>query len=191
MNNWTALTPRRLLKLLWRKLAPSSRARREGNAWLKRHCADITGAVLSLGSGSDSDQRGGRYRDYFSKAAAYTTSEVSAEFGCDLVLDVRCMPQAASAAFDCVFCSGVLEHVDDFQAGLRELVRILKPGGILLLGLPFRQPLHLAPYDYWRFTEYGIRALLKNNFEILTLDPVGGRAADFPAAYWCKARRLP
>ena len=175
------------LMRLYRWLCPVSRTRRESNVWLKRHCADVTGAVLSIGSGSDQDGEGATYREYFKKAAAYTTSELSADYGCDLVLDVQSMPEVKSCSFDAVFCSGVLEHVPRPRAALREIARVLKPGGALLLGLPFRQPLHMPPNDYWRFTEYGIRELLSEGFQISVLDSMDAGDAKFPAAYWCKA----
>ncbi len=99
------------------------------------------------------------------------------------------MPQIDNASFDCVFCSGVLEHVDDYPSGLNEITRILKPKGILLLGLPFRQPLHGSPNDYWRFTEHGIRHLLRNRYEILDLASIDLSVPEFPAAYWVKAMK--
>jgi SAM-dependent methyltransferase len=181
--------PRAAVRLYHRWLAPPSRVRRLSNAWLRRHAADIEGQVLSIGSGHDRDKEGGRYRAYFVRCASYTTSEISPEFGCDLVLDVRSMPQIHDGAYDCVYCSGVLEHVDDLAGGLHEITRILRPGGILLLGMPFRQAIHGAPHDYWRFTEHGIRRLLNPDYDILRLDPIDERVPGFPAAYWTKARR--
>ena len=76
------------------------------------------------------------------------------------------MPELADEAFDCIYCSGVLEHVDDPFAGIKEMTRVLKPDGVLLLGVPFRQAIHMAPQDFWRFTEFGIRHLLRDAFEI-------------------------
>jgi SAM-dependent methyltransferase len=181
--------PRQMVRLYHRVWVRPTRGRRISNAWLREHAADIEGHVLSIGSGHDRDKEGGWYRDYFPHRASYTTSEFGPEFGCDLVLDVRKMPEIADAAFDCVYCSGVLEHVDDFQAGLAEITRILRPGGILLLGLPFRQAIHGAPHDYWRFTEHGIRWLLAANYEVLRLDAIETRVPGFPVAYWAKARK--
>ncbi|MDF1526205.1 MAG: methyltransferase domain-containing protein [bacterium] len=166
-----------------------TRTRFQSNRWLRIHCRDIAGDVLSIGAGHDSDRQGGVYRDYFPDAASYTTSEVSDEFGSDLVLDVRSMPQIEDATYDCVYCSGVLEHVDDYRSGLAEMTRILKPGGIFLLGLPFRQAPHLAPHDYWRFTEYGIRYLLGDSFDILDLTAVDVDRSGMPATYWVKSRK--
>jgi ubiquinone/menaquinone biosynthesis C-methylase UbiE len=145
---------------------------------------------LSIGSGYDADTEGDYYRNYFPMATSYTTSEISEEFRCDLILDVRSMPEIKDGSYDCVFCSGVLEHVDDYQAGLSEFTRILKAGGILLLGAPFRQPIHFGPQDFWRFTEHGIKYLLKDSYEIIDISSIDKRrGAEFPTAYWIKAMK--
>lgn len=167
-----------------------SRARRESNRWLKERAAAVSGRTLSIGSGADEDGEGGKYRDYFKNCSSYTTSEVAAKFNCDMVLDVRNMRQIPDDSFDCVFCSGVLEHVDDYQSGLGEMTRILKRGGILFLGLPFRQAIHGAPNDYWRFTEHGIKFLLSKDYEIVEIKPVDCSVKKFPAGYWIKAKKL-
>ena len=182
--------PEEIIKHLRVILPGSSRARRESNKWLRDNCRDIQGRVLSIGSGSDMDKEGGHYRDYFPTATSYTTSEVSEEFKCDLILDVRSMPEIEDESYDCIFCSGVLEHVDDFQAGFDELTRILKTDGILLLGLPFRYPIHMGKQDFWRFTVYGIEYLLKHSYEIIEMVPIDPkRGMEFPATYWVKATK--
>jgi len=48
----------------------------DSNRWLQIHCKDVVGAILSIGSGDDSDGEGRKYRDYFPGATSYTTSEV-------------------------------------------------------------------------------------------------------------------
>jgi SAM-dependent methyltransferase len=168
--------------------APSE-LRAKSNRWLQSQCRDIVGTVLSIGSGDENDGEGRKYRDYFHGATSYTTSEVVPMEGCDLMLDVRSMPEITDASYDCVYCSGVLEHVDEFRKGFDEITRILKPGGILLLGLPFRQAIHMAPQDFWRFTEYGIKYLLKDSYEILAMTEIGTEIAGFPGTYWVKARK--
>jgi SAM-dependent methyltransferase len=168
----------------------ASPARIESNRWLARHAATVTGAVLSVGSGDDRDGEGRRYRDYFVGGSSYTTSEHIPFPGCELVLDVRRMPEVPDATYDCVFCSGVLEHVDDYEAAMREITRILRPGGTLLLGLPFRQAIHLAPTDYWRFTEHGIRVLLeRHGYRIDEIVGIDVSVPDFPATYWTRATK--
>jgi SAM-dependent methyltransferase len=166
-----------------------SKLRVESNRWLQSQCRDIVGTVLSIGSGDDNDGEGRKYRDYFPRATSLTTSEVVPMEGCDLVIDVRSMPEIADASYDCVYCSGVLEHVDEFRKGFDEITRILKPGGILLLGLPFRQAIHMPPQDFWRFTEYGIKYLLKDSYEILAMVEIGTEVEGFPGTYWVKAKK--
>jgi SAM-dependent methyltransferase len=183
-----AALPDAVVRWLRRGRSRPTRARKESNEWLRVRCADIRGEVLSIGSGSDDDDEGSYYRSYFASASSYTTSDVSEGSGCDLTLDIRSMPEIEDESFDCVFCSGVLEHVDDFQAGLGELTRVLRTGGVLLLGVPFRQAIHMSPQDFWRFTEHGIRHLLKQSYEISDLVPIDAqKGVEFPAAYWVKA----
>ena len=93
-----------------------SRARREANKWPKTQVSEIEGHVLSLGSRTDEDGEGSCYRSYFRKCLSYTTSDVSLDFNCDIMLDVKSMPSIGSESVDCIFCSGVLEHVDDYTA---------------------------------------------------------------------------
>jgi ubiquinone/menaquinone biosynthesis C-methylase UbiE len=140
--------------------------------------------VLSIGSGGDIDKEGQRYRDYFRLAAVYVTSDIDPKMRCDLLLDAQGMPSIASESFDAVFCSGVLEHVEAPWRVAGEVFRVLKPGGVFLVGVPFKQPVHRAPFDYWRFTAYGIRSLLKA-FSVQDVKPVGDPA--FPFAHWVRA----
>ena len=126
------------------KKAPGpSKGRVESNKWLRFAAAAIAGNVLSIGSRDDSDGEGGSYRSYFSSAESYTTSDVAGPV--DRRLDARNMATLSDSQYAGIFCSGVLEHVDDFHAALAEITRILAPGGTLLLGLPFRQAIHDEP----------------------------------------------
>lgn len=70
--------------------------------------------------------------------------------------------------FDNVFCSEVMEHVFNPDESLREINRVLKPGGKLLLTCPFVWAEHEAPYDYARYSSFGIKHLLeRNGFKVL------------------------
>jgi SAM-dependent methyltransferase len=72
------------------------------------------------------------------------------------------------AAFDVVLCTEVLEHLPEPQKAIDEMYRVLAPGGQLLLTTRFLFPIHDAPHDYFRFTKYGLRHLLRR-FEIVEL----------------------
>ncbi|MEY4575711.1 MAG: hypothetical protein RL701_414 [Pseudomonadota bacterium] len=64
-------------------------------------------------------------------------------------------------SFDVVISTQVLEHVQEPRVALHEAVRVLRPGGRLLLTVPGVWPTHEAPHDYWRFTRHGLLHLLE------------------------------
>lgn len=64
------------------------------------------------------------------------------------------------STFDNVLCTEVLEHISDPLAVLREMRRVTKPGGTLLLTVPLSEQLHEEPYDFYRFTKYALDYLL-------------------------------
>ncbi len=63
--------------------------------------------------------------------------------------------------FDTVVCNQVLEHVFNPEGFLGEIARVLKPGGQLLLTVPFVWDEHEQPYDYARYSSFGLHALLE------------------------------
>jgi SAM-dependent methyltransferase len=65
------------------------------------------------------------------------------------------------AAFPVVLCTEVLEHLPEPQQAIDEMFRVLAPGGTLLLTTRFLFPIHDAPHDYFRYTKYGLRHLLR------------------------------
>ena len=73
------------------------------------------------------------------------------------------------AAFEVVLCTEVLEHLPEPQKAIDEIFRVLEPGGELLLTTRFLFPIHDAPHDYFRYTKYGLRHLLRR-FDIVELE---------------------
>lgn len=71
-------------------------------------------------------------------------------------------------SFDCIFSTEVLEHVFNVDTVLQECNRILKKGGILFLTCPFAFPEHEQPYDFTRYTSFGLKYLLEKHwFEVV------------------------
>lgn len=83
-----------------------------------------------------------------------------------------------SEQFDTVFSTQALEHISDPKKLISEVVRLLKDGGICIMTIPMVWQLHSEPFDYFRFTKYGIKELFENNgLSILELFPLEGAYA--------------
>jgi ubiquinone/menaquinone biosynthesis C-methylase UbiE len=65
----------------------------------------------------------------------------------DIISDITAIP-VENASFDAVMCTEVLEHVPDPVAAIKELNRVLRPGGFLLITAPFASLTHFAPYHF-------------------------------------------
>lgn len=81
----------------------------------------------------------------------------------DYVCDAQNMPIITSSFYDVVLFTEVLEHIPNPNLALSEIGRILKAGGLIVLTVPFMHKIHEAPYDYYRYTEFGLEHMLKQN----------------------------
>ena len=94
----------------------------------------------------------------------------------DLVGDITRQNSAIpDSTYEVVACMDVLEHVLEPFAAMRELRRILKPCGYVLLSAPLNWRIHGPIPDCWRFTEHGFKVLLRDfdNVEIESLETPG------------------
>ncbi|MFC4250413.1 class I SAM-dependent methyltransferase [Sinimarinibacterium flocculans] len=73
----------------------------------------------------------------------------------DAFADAAALP-LRDASVDAVVILEVIEHLPSPRQALHEIARVLRPGGQLLLSVPFLYPIHDAPYDFQRFTEHGL-----------------------------------
>jgi len=88
----------------------------------------------------------------------------------DIISDITDIPQP-DGSFDAVLCSEVLEHLPEPILALRELTRLIRPGGVLILTAPFCALTHFSPHFYYTgysryFYEYWLARL---GFEIVEL----------------------
>lgn len=108
-------------------------------------------------------------KPYFKKAVVETL-DIDPQSGATYIADLCQNNQTVipSAHFDYVVCTEVLEHTLQPFDAVKEIERILKPGGMVFASSPFNFRIHGPLPDCWRISEHGWRALLKN-FEILEL----------------------
>jgi SAM-dependent methyltransferase len=94
--------------------------------------------------------------------------------GLDIVSDICAIP-VEDGAFDVVLCAEVLEHLPDPGKALRELARVLRPGGKLIVTAPFCSLTHFSPHHYATgFSRYFYEKLLAElGFTIERLDHYG------------------
>ena len=71
-------------------------------------------------------------------------------------------------SFDAVFSYAVLEHVKQPFLAAKEISRVLKPGGILRVVVPFLQPLHGFPSHFFNMTHFGLATLFEDEIKIDT-----------------------
>ena len=80
-----------------------------------------------------------------------------------------------SETMDTVLCTQTLEHVPEPWAVMDEIARVLRPGGHLILTVPLEWGLHGEPYDFYRYTMYGLRHLAeRSGLVVKYIRPRGG-----------------
>jgi SAM-dependent methyltransferase len=135
----------------------------------------LTGRLLDVGCGSKP------YEALFAVDAYIgldIDSVISRQRGmADYYYDGNIFP-FADDSFDSVLCNQVLEHVFNPNEFLAEISRVLKPGGKLLLTVPFVWDEHEQPYDYARYSSFGLHALIyKQGFKIVHHKKIGADAS--------------
>ncbi|MDO8584385.1 MAG: methyltransferase domain-containing protein, partial [bacterium] len=100
------------------------------------------------------------YRDYIriGSTAEVKTLNIDAASEPDFVADAAHIP-CPDGSFDHAWCLNVLEHVPDPVAILKEALRVVKPGGRLVVFTPFLVAVHGHPDDYARYTETALRRM--------------------------------
>ena len=135
----------------------------------------LSGRLLDVGCGTKP------YRSLFAVDAYIgldIDSEASRKRGiADHHYDGNTFPFADSS-FGSILCNQVLEHVFNPDEFLGEIARVLKPGGKLLLTVPFVWDEHEQPYDFARYSSFGLRALLeKQGLKVLQHKKLGADAS--------------
>ncbi len=94
----------------------------------------------------------------------------------DVFYDGKTIPFPDNS-FDSVFCSEVFEHVFNLDEVIEEIRRVMRPGAQILITVPFCWNEHEVPYDFGRYTSFGIRHLMeKHGFRVIRQNKSGNFA---------------
>ena len=134
---------------------------------IRRYSKYMRGVVMDFGCGAKP------YRGLFTNCVKYIglDTDISGHShngeDVDVKYDGKNIPFGENE-IDSIFSSEVFEHVEDIHSIMDELHRVLKPGGYMLITAPFVWNEHEIPYDFRRFTSYGIRKIVKKSgFDII------------------------
>jgi len=117
--------------------------------------------VLDLGCGTN------KYKKYFMQKNKFIGIDVKTsgreinQKTPDVFYDGKKLP-LNDGNFDLIICTEVLEHVENFELVVSEIFRSLKRNGSAVITMPFITAEHEIPYDFRRFTSYGIKKEFEN-----------------------------
>ncbi len=143
------------------------------NGIVKRNLFRLKGIVYDLGCGTrpyeqDILQVSDRYIGVDWGSTLHTLSA-------DIVADLNKPLPIESSVADAVTSFQVLEHLSEPQTMLNEAYRILKDDGEIILTVPFQWWVHEAPYDFFRYTPYGLKYLFeKAGFQEVEVEASSG-----------------
>lgn len=144
-----------------------------GDRFLLKYSQRYKGILYDLGAGESP------YKDFFLQhAKQYIAVDWAGSFHdtkVDIAADLNKPLPIESEVADTVVSLSVMEHLCEPQTMLNEAFRILKPGGGMVLQVPWQWWIHEAPYDYFRYTPYGLKYLFeKAGFVDVVVEPQSG-----------------
>lgn len=161
---------------------------------IKNNLSEFSGALLDVGCGKMP------YKDYILNNSA-VKKYVGLDIEAALIYDEECPPDYKwdgntipfkDNSFDCAFATEVLEHCPEPEIVLKEVLRVLKPGGVFFFTVPFLWNLHEVPHDEYRFTPFSLERHLKNSgFNDIKIKATGGWHASMAQMFGLWVKRSP
>ena len=141
--------------------------------FLNKYSHHYNGDLYDLGCGTRI------YEDFFLK---FSDRYIGIDWGAsvhdltaDIVADLNKPLPVESNCADTVVCLSVLEHLCEPQTLLNEAYRIMKPGAVMVLQVPWQWWIHEAPYDFFRYTPYALKYMFeKAGFKDIEVEPTCG-----------------
>ena len=162
---------------------------------IKQVLPELTGTLLDVGCGQMP------YKPLFlsddSKVETYIGLDLQGGLHAqlsqpDLLWDGQTIP-LDDASIDCAIATEVFEHCPELEVVLKEIWRVLRPGGILFFTVPFIWNLHEVPFDEYRYTPFSLqRHLRSSGFSIIEIKALGGWDASLAMmlGLWSRRRYL-
>ena len=145
----------------------------------------LSGKVVDLGGTEHAE-----YRAFFKGKFEIVTVNLDPTAAPDLLHDLEKPVPYPDASFDHALLMNVLEHIFDYRQLLHEAVRIVRPGGSVIIAVPYLFPIHPSPSDYWRFSKYTLEKECElAGLTLETLTPLG--TGVFSARYVMLDRLMP
>lgn len=166
------LGPHFLNEYPWALFSPFFIHRRHLFKSIKSAAATVSGDILDFGCGSKPYESLFNHQKYLgidieNPGHSHTNEKI------DAIFDGVNIPYP-DHSFDACIASEVLEHVIEPDKVLREIGRVLKPNGILILTTPFVWDEHEAPNDFYRYTSFGLeRTVSSNHFDVVSQEKLG------------------
>lgn len=136
---------------------------------IKYFAGKLSGKLLDFGCGSKP------YKQYFKNYTEYVGCDIEVsghsheEENIDVYYDGKTLP-FENETFDSIFSSEVFEHIFNLEPIIQELNRVLRIDGDMLITVPFVWNEHEVPYDFGRYTSFGLTDLLeRNGFKVIEL----------------------
>lgn len=170
--------PRSERRVRWRRRLPGL-TRDFGRQAVTEAVESASGTGLVVGAGER--------RSAFRESVRWTITDVSTVHGVDYVADAHRLP-FDDESFDVVVAENVLEHTIEPHRVARELERVCRVGGRLVISVPFAFPFHGVPYDFFRCSPVGLRCLFRRtSVESLAAGHGAGGTIAYLATSWVTA----
>lgn len=146
---------------------------KKGDKYIKKYSKYLFGNLVELGCGE------APYKEYFLQfASSYTGIDWENSLHntkADIFSDLNNKIDISDNSVDSIISISVLEHLKEPQVMLDESYRILKHSGVLILQVPWQWWVHEAPHDYFRYTPFGLRYMLKKaGYSEISIEPTSG-----------------
>jgi len=139
---------------------------------IRERTKDLKGTVVDLGSGKNASY--GRY--ITGKPEKIITVDINSDANPEIVADINKKLPLPDEFADAVFLFSVIYILENPAEVLKEIRRVLKSNGRLLMSAPFIFNEAKEPDDYWRFTSSGVYKLLRDaGFKKIEIEPIGER----------------